>query len=147
MVVEDKEIEKICSFYISEYHLEMILLPFINDKIENNKKVIIETEYNLEETLKRVLERTNLKQENKNKILSLGWNSKEKNKLEDKSNIIVIGNKEYIKNANNEIIKNNLKNITVVDCYKFEELGNDVTKIQNSYVCNLNTNGIKNINK
>ena len=41
MVVEDKEIEKICSFYISEYHLEMILLPFINDKIENNKKVII----------------------------------------------------------------------------------------------------------
>ena len=147
MVVEDKEIEKICSFYISEYHLEMILLPFINDKIENNKKVIIETEYNLEETLKRVLERTNLKQENKNKILSLGCNSKEKNKLEDKSNIIVIGNKEYIKNANNEIIKNNLKNITVVDCYKFEELGNDVTKIQNSYACNLNTNGIKNINK
>ena len=94
-----------------------------------------------------MLERTNLKQENKNKILSLGWNSKEKNKLEDKSNIIVIGNKEYIKNANNEIIKNNLKNITVVDCYKFEELGNDVTKIQNSYACNLNTNGIKNINK
>ena len=65
MVVEDKEIEKICSFYISEYHLEMILLPFINDKIENNKKVIIETEYNLEESLKKVLERTNLKQENK----------------------------------------------------------------------------------
>lgn len=147
MVVEDKEIEKICSFYVSEYHLEMILLPFINDKIENNKKVIIETEYNLEESLKKVLERTNLKQENKNKILSLGWNSKEENKLEDKSNIIVIGNKEYIKNANNEIIKNNLENITVVDCYKFEELGNDVTKIENSYVCNLNTNGIKNINK
>ena len=147
MVVEDKEIEKICSFYVSEYHLEMILLPFINDKIENNKKVIIETEYNLEESLKKVLERTNLKQENKNKILSLGWNSKEENKLEDKSNIIVIGNKEYIKNTNNEIIKNNLENITVVDCYKFEELGNDVTKIENSYVCNLNTNGIKNINK
>ena len=78
MVVEDKEIEKICSFYISEYHLEMILLPFINDKIENNKKVIIETEYNLEETLKRVLERTNLKQENKNKIFESSASGKGK---------------------------------------------------------------------
>ena len=37
MVVENK-IEKLCCFYVSDFHLEMILLPYINKTIEENKK-------------------------------------------------------------------------------------------------------------
>ena len=47
MIVQNKNIEKMCSFYVSEYHLEMILVPFINKKIEEKENVIINTEYNL----------------------------------------------------------------------------------------------------
>ena len=147
MVVENDNIEKIYSFYVSDYHLEMILLPFINNKIENNKKVIIETEYDLEESLKVVLERTNIKQENKNKILNLGWNLNEKRELEDKSNIIIIGNKEYIKNINYKIKENKFGDVTIVDCYKFEDLEGDINQIKNTYDFNLNTYGINNIQK
>ena len=147
MVVENDKIEKIYSFYVSDYHLEMILLPFINNKIENNKKVIIETEYYLEESLKVVLERNNIKQENKNKILNLGWNLNEKRELEDKSNIIIIGNKEYIKNINYKIKENKFGDVTIVDCYKFEDLEGDINQIKNTYDFNLNTYGINNIQK
>ena len=52
MIVQDKMNEKICSFYVSDFHLEMILIPYINKKIEENQKIIIKTEKNLEETIK-----------------------------------------------------------------------------------------------
>ena len=41
MVVENNKIEKLCCFYVSDFHLEMILLPYINKKIEEN--IIIKT--------------------------------------------------------------------------------------------------------
>ena len=44
MVVKDKNIEKMYSSYVSEFHLEMILIPFINGKIEKKENIIIETE-------------------------------------------------------------------------------------------------------
>ena len=37
MGVKDKKIEKVYSSYVSEYHLEMILVPFINSKIEEKE--------------------------------------------------------------------------------------------------------------
>ena len=40
MGVKDKKIEKVYSSYVSEYHLEMILLPFINSKIEEKEKIL-----------------------------------------------------------------------------------------------------------
>ena len=143
MVVEDKDIEKMYSFYVSEYHLEMILLPFINEKIEENKKVIIKTEYNLEESLKVLLKKVNIKEENKEKIFKLGWKPEKIGELENKANIIIIGDNDYIKNTNNIIKEDKLDNVTIVDCYKFEELKNNMNKIEKSYDCNLNTHGIK----
>ena len=73
MLVEHK-IEKLCCFYVSEFHLEMILLPFVNKKIEENENIIIKTEYDLKETLQVLLSKMNLIKENKEKILKLNWN-------------------------------------------------------------------------
>ena len=90
MVVKDKKIEKVYSSYVSEYHLEMILVPFINSKIEEKENVVIETEYDMNETLNTLLSKLNLKEENKEKILRLGWNKKENN-IKSKDNVIIIG--------------------------------------------------------
>ena len=43
MDIENKENKKMYVFYVSEFHLEMILLPFVNKKIEEKEKIIINT--------------------------------------------------------------------------------------------------------
>ena len=143
MVVENNKIEKLCCFYVSDFHLEMILLPYINKKIEEN--IIIKTERDLKDTVEILVSKMNLNQENKEKILSLGWNGKENKKIEDKSNVIIIGNKKYIEDINNQIRQTNIKNVNIIDCYNFEDTKEDMDNIMNSYSQNLNTTGIENI--
>ena len=143
MVVENNKIEKLCCFYVSDFHLEMILLPYINKKIEEN--IIIKTERDLKDTVEILVSKMNLNQENKEKILSLGWNGKENKKIEYKSNVIIIGNKKYIEDINNQIRQTNIKNVNIIDCYNFEDIKEDMDNIMNSYSQNLNTTGIENI--
>ena len=57
--------ERTCAFYASDYHFEMISLPYINKKIEEEEKIIIITENNLEKSIEILLERTNLKESKK----------------------------------------------------------------------------------
>ncbi len=61
--------KKVCAFYASDYHFEMISLPYINQKIENEDEIIILTENDLEKTIEKLIERINLEEEKKKKIL------------------------------------------------------------------------------
>ncbi|MEI3401210.1 MAG: hypothetical protein V8R51_02130 [Clostridia bacterium] len=145
MVVENNKIEKICCFYESDFHLEMILVPYINAHINENIVIITENDFN--ETVGILVSKTNLKKENKEKILNLGWNGKKENNIEDKSIIIIIGNKKYIENKNDEIRERNNEDITIIDCYNFEDIKQNMDNIINDYSKNLNTTGFGNIEK
>lgn len=145
MVVENNKIEKICCFYVSDFHLEMILLPYINAHINENIVIITENDFN--ETVGILVSKMNLKKENKEKILNLGWNGKEEKNIKDKSIIIIIGNKKYIENKNNEIKEGNNGDITIIDCYNFEDIKQNMDNIINDYSKNLNTTGFGNIEK
>ena len=63
--------EKTCAIYASDYHFEMISLPYIEKNIEENKEIIIFTENNLEETINTLVSKTNLKDDKKKKILRI----------------------------------------------------------------------------
>lgn len=145
MVVENNKIEKICCFYVSDFHLEMILVPYINAHINQNIVIITENDFN--ETVGILVSKMNLKKENKEKILNLGWNGKKENNIEDKSIIIIIGNKKYIENKNDEIRERNNEDITIIDCYNFEDIKQNMDNIINDYSKNLNTTGFGNIEK
>lgn len=145
MVVEDNKIKKLCCFYVSDFHLEMILIPYINKKIEEN--IIIKTERNLRDTVEILVSKMNLNRKNKEKILKLGWNVEENKEIKDKSNVIIIGNKKYIEDVNSQIRQDDIKDVTVIDCYNFEETKDDMDNIMNSYSQNLNTTGLENIEK
>ncbi len=145
MVVENNKIEKICCFYVSDFHLEMILVPYINAHINENIVIITENDFN--ETVGILVSKMNLKKENKEKILNLGWNGKKENNIEDKSIIIIIGNKKYIENKNDEIRERNNEDITIIDCYNFEDIKQNMDNIINDYSKNLNTTGFGNIEK
>lgn len=141
MIVEDKSIEKACSFYVSDFHLEMMLMPYINEKIENEENIIITTEKDLNESVNTVISKMNLKNENKEKILNLGWNKKENLEIEEKSSIIVIGTEHYINEINNKIEQSQVNKLNVIDCYNFEEVKENISNIVNSHDKSLNTLG------
>ena len=145
--------EKICAFYASDYHFEMISLPYINEKLEKNEEVVILSENDLEETINKVLEKINLKEEKKKKILKLNWNNDKekfdsiKEKCLDKKDMVVFikGNKKYIQSANQNIEKfvPKDKSLEIIDCYNIEEINNNVQDIIQNYDNVLQTAGKK----
>ena len=138
LIVENKKIEKICSFYVSDYHLEMVLIPYINEKLSKNEEIEIISEKNLKETVNTLISKMNINEENKKKILELKWDKNEKIELKD--NMIVIGTKEYLEEINNDI-EEKTNNIKVVNCFNFEEVKGEMGNIIKEYDKSLNTLG------
>ena len=124
--------EKVCAFYASDYHFEMISLPHIEKNLEKNKEVIILTENNLENTINTLISKMNFSEEKKNKILNLNWSNDDLNKFKkikentekEKNQIIFIkGTENYIKNINSNIQKwTDTNEVEIVDCYDIEEV-------------------------
>ncbi len=150
--------EKVCAFYASDYHFEMISLPYINKQLEKDNQVIILTENNLEETINTVISKINLKEEKKVKILNINWKNDDLNKIKkikelvenEKETIIFIKGKEnYIKNINNNIERyiEKSKKIKLVDCYDLEEISDKFDDIMNRYNTVLSTAGEKEVEK
>ena len=136
--------EKICAFYASDYHFEMISLPYISKSMDENKEIIILTENDLEDTVNTLISRMNLKDVKKNKILGLDWKDNDlkkfkeisKSSKENKNMIIFIKGKEnYIENVNKNIEKwvEDKNNIKVIDCYEFFEVENKIDDIAEKY--------------
>lgn len=141
MITKEQKINKYCCLYVSDFHLEMILLPFIKNKIKESK-ILIYTQSDLLGTLKVLLTRTNLSYENKRNILKIeNWNNKIYKNInhEDTSEytVIINGNDEYRK-----MIKKGLKNLNIkniVDCYNLNDSNIQKNKIKNKYNGILNT--------
>ncbi len=51
MEIKNYHVEKLCGFYVSDWHLATTVLPYINSKIEENTKVITFLENNIEKTV------------------------------------------------------------------------------------------------
>lgn len=139
MIVKNERIEKICSFYVSDFHLEMILIPYINEKIEKNESVEIISEKDLRETVNTLISKMNINEENKKKILELNWDKSQETVL--KENIIVVGTKTYLEKINNKIEEEKISNIEIVNCFDFEEVKGDMGNIIKKYDKSLNTLG------
>lgn len=150
--------EKVCAFYASDYHFEMMSLPYIDKRLENKDKIVIVTENDLEESVKTILENTNLKEDKKKKILQLNWNHKKIEELEkmkakignEKSIIVFIkGKEQYIRNINQNIEKwiPEERITKIIDCYEIEEVGEKLDEIMEQYPKILRTTGEKEIEK
>lgn len=148
--------EKTCAFYASDYHFEMMSLPYISKKIEENKDVIILTENNLEETINTVVSKINLENNKKENILKINWkeNHLEKfkkikeNTEKNKDTIIFIkGRENYIKNINENIEKwiENSNRVKVIDCYDMNEIEGNLEEVAAQYKNVLSTKGEKQI--
>ena len=139
--------KKYCCFYASDFNLEMILLPYIKNNIDH--KFVIFTEENLEDSMKILLNRINLKMEEKNKVIKLNWNIK---KVEDYSSynfenhtIIICGMNKFVHKVNNELEKFDLNKCNIIDCYNINDKNIEFKEIQAKYDEILNTKSYKKI--
>ncbi len=150
--------EKICAFYASDYHFEMMSLPYIDEKMKNKDEVIILTENNLEETMKTFLSKVNFKEEKKEKILKLDWKNNDfekfktiKEKIKEEKDLIIFikGKEDYIQKVNQDIEKWIVEenHIKLINCYPLEEVGEKLERIMSQYKKVLRTTGEKEIEK
>ena len=156
MITKERNVEKMCSFYASEFHLEMIMLPYINRKINEKANIVIMTEKNLKETVEVVISKINLPKDKKNKILNLNWDANDCEKFKKLRNlknkkeliIFIIGNINYIDNVNK-----NIENIVsetnskIIDCYSLIDAENCFKEILENHEKVLNTISEKEIIK
>ncbi len=154
----EKTKEKTCVFFASDYHFEMITLPFIEKNLRNNKKIIVLTENDLEDTIKNLISKVNLKEEKKEKIFKIDWKNNDlkkfkeiKKEVENKENLIIFikGKENYIKNVNENIEKwtNKTDTVKIIDCYDIEEIREHFADIVNHYENVLSTTGERKIQK
>lgn len=159
-------IEKICSFYVSDWHLVTMLLPYINRQINEKANIITILENDIEENIRILIKKLNLK--NEKKILNLNWKKTngikystvqmqlEKLKKEDILNVVFInGKKEYIDITNKNVEKfletNKDKykkiNMKIVNCFEVSEFNLNMQDILHTHNKILNTSGEKEINE
>lgn len=130
-----------CCIYANDFHLEMILLPYLKENLGKTKFIIF-TENSLEETIKILIERTNLDEKVKGDILNLGWDDNYMEKInlltefmnKEKITVIVKGGLDYIKNVVN--IVNGNSNVEVVKCYCVDDINGENVDLGNCEVLN-----------
>ena len=160
MKKENQKVEKLCSFYVSDWHFATMLLPYINHKIEEQINVITLLENNIQENIVTLVKKLNLK--NEKEILEIRWEDVNSNKYEDieqllefevnstKENIILVnGSRSYIEKNNENIEKwvekTGINHIKIINFFEVTEFNHHIVEILNSHDRVLNTSGEKEI--
>ena len=146
--------KKICAFYASDYHFDMISLPYIKESLEKRKEIIILTENDLQSTVKTLISNINIEEKKKQGLEQINWKNDDLKKFkkikrdteENKDVVIFIKGKEnYIRNINKNIEKWTSKNnkVKIVDCYDMNEVAEKVDTLMAKYKIVLGTAGEK----
>lgn len=153
-----KSMETLCSFYVSDWHIVTMLLPYINAQINENKKVSTILEKDIEMRVFELLEKLNLK--NEEKMKQINWKptngykyevvSQMLEKEKDEEQVIfVCGNKDFLEKSRQNIekwyqTKENVK-IKLIDCYEVTEFNCHIQEILDVHDRILNTSGEREI--
>ena len=157
------DVEKICSFYVNEWHLVTMILPYINKEINEKANITTILENDIEENVNTLLAKLNLK--NEEEILKINWKANKEitynyieeiiNNLTKNNNneeiIFINGSRDYIDFLNYQIekmLKQNIfniknKKIKIINCYEVTEFNNGIKDILDSHIKILNTAGEK----
>ena len=160
MKKENQRVEKLCSFYVSDWHFATMLLPYINHQIAKQVNVITLLETDMEKNIETLVKKLNLK--NRKEILEICWKNVTTKKYaeietllkqeikNDKENIILVnGCKEYIERNNENIErwveKENKRNVKIINFFEVTEFNHHIVEILNSHDRVLNTSGEREI--
>ena len=145
--------DMICSFCVNDYHLAVMLVPYIYEAINEGKKVITFFDRNLEDIFKRVTLTNKKFWENQEVLNEIDLGKTRFDKLADKFEnvqnndvVIVAGKDDFIERINRLLI-NFHTNFTLLNCFNISDIAkNENFKISN-YSKILNTKGLEKIEK
>jgi len=142
---------KICSFNVNEYHLVTILMPYIYEKSDEEKKIITFFERDLKDIYEKVLNTNSLFWKNREVFDKIDWKKIESQKLAEKFNgvkdkdiVIIAGTQVFVERINRLALNFHI-NFTLVNCFELENLDNKLEEITKNYGKILCTKGIKEI--
>ena len=136
--------KKLCCFYVNDIHLITMLLPYINERINESTKIITIFETDMSESAKKVID--GIQGRKTENLLNLNWKNTNLNYLIDanlnEKLILIKGSKEFIKEAN-EIINHKKENCTILNCFEMMQGSEKLQEILDSHDKVVNTSGEK----
>lgn len=151
----NSNVKKICSFYVNDWHLTVMLLPYIKQEVENQKRIITFMEQNLEDNVTILLSKLNLQEDIKKQIKAIKWNINTNLKYTEiektlkqgkgETTILVSGKKDYIEKVNKSLEKygknNKKQTIKIINCYEVSNFNKNIKEVLDSHDTILNTGG------
>lgn len=148
LMVENKGAEKVCSLYVNNMHLIVMLIPYIEKELERGNRIFTVLQDDLEEEVETLIDKVSLSDEKKNGLKNINWNKNyfpfnETSEMED-SIVLVNGNYDFIKKVNS-CMDNNIKK--VINCFELDTFETNSREILENHNKILNTLGEKNVSE
>lgn len=147
-MVENKVLDKICSLYVNQMHLIVMLIPYIEKELEKGNKIVTILENDLRAEAETLVNKVNLPKRKKKGLRAINWN-KTRLSYEDiesirEAVILVDGSYEFIKDVNRILSDNNKK---VINCFELGTFEENSREILEGHCKILNTLGEKEISE
>lgn len=137
--------KKLCCFYVNDIHLITMLLPYINERINEGTEVITMMETDMSKSAKKVIEEIQGKKSKS--LLEIDWGSKSLSYLYEcdiKDKLILIsGTEEFIKETN-KIVANRNESCMILNCFEIIQGSEKLQEILDAHDKVVNTTGERN---
>ena len=145
--------DMICSFCVNDYHLAVMIVPYIYRVINEGKKVITFFDKDLEEIINKVIITNKEFWENQKIFNEVDWKKTRFDKLskkfenaQDEDVVIVAGKDDFIDRIN-RLLVNFHTNFTLVNCFDVSDIAKNENFKISDYSKILNTKGLEKIEK
>ena len=143
----------ICSFCVNDYHLVVMIVPYIYEAINEGKRVITFFDRDLDEISKKVI-LTNKKFWEKEEIFKkVDFRKTRFDRLAEKfenvqnEDIVIVAGKEDFIERINRLLINFHTNFTLVNCFDISDIAKNENFKITDYSKILNTKGLEKIEK
>jgi len=148
-----REEDMICSFCVNDYHLAVMIIPYIYEAINEGKKVITFFDRDLELISKKVMDTNQKFWENQDIFEKIDFKKTRFDKLSEKfenikdNDIAIIAGQDIFIERINKLLTNFHTNFTIVNCFNVSDIAKNENFKITSYAKILNTKGLEKIEK
>lgn len=135
---------RLCCFYVSDIHLITMLLPYINERINESTEIITILEKDISKSAKKVMD--SIQGRKSEDLLNVNWKNTNLDYLQNcnVSNklVLISGTDEFLNKANDILMMKN-ESCTILNCYEMLQGSEKLNKILDMHEMIVNTSGEK----